>query len=203
MSSTCAQSHHCSATPILSFFRYYILFRLLPSSVATFIYSKDCWGNNIGVAEWTDIHGIHHWKILRSSYRKLTWMECELRTAEFHSDALTDWAIRSWIQLAQSQLCATTAISSFFQYHISFQLLPLWVATFISSKYYWGYHMSVVEWTDIHGIHHSAILRSSYRKLVWVGFKPTTTEFRSESLTNWAIRPKVQVSYIYRERVYI
>ena len=35
---------------------------------------------------------------------------------------------------------------------------------------------------------------SSYRKLVWVGIEPTTTEFRSEALTDWAIRPWVQVA---------
>ena len=33
--------------------------------------------------------------------------------------------------------------------------------------------MSVVEWTDIHGIHHWMIVWSSYRKLTWVGFEPT------------------------------
>ena len=34
---------------------------------------------------------------------------------------------------------------------------------------------------------------SSCRKLVWVVFEPTTTEFRSDSLTNWAIRPWFQL----------
>ena len=38
------------------------------------------------------------------------------------------------------------------------------------------------------------IFRSSYRKLVWVGFEPTTTEFRSDVLTDWAIRPWVQLT---------
>ena len=38
--------------------------------------------------------------------------------------------------------------------------------------------MSVAEWVDTYGIHHWRILWSSYRKLVWVGFEPTTTEFR-------------------------
>ena len=36
--------------------------------------------------------------------------------------------------------------------------------------------------------------RSSYSKLARVGFQPTTTEFRSEALTNWAIRPWVQLT---------
>ena len=35
----------------------------------------------------------------------------------------------------------------------------------------------------IHVIHHWSILWSSYRKLAWVGFEPTNTEFRSDALT--------------------
>ena len=46
------------------------------------------------------IYGIHHWRILRSSYRKLAWVKFEPTTNEFCSDALTDWTIRSWVQLA-------------------------------------------------------------------------------------------------------
>ena len=44
------------------------------------------------------------------------------------------------------------------------------------------------------GTHHWRIIWSSYRKLVWVGFEPTTTEFCSEALTDWAIRPWVQLA---------
>ena len=43
-------------------------------------------------------------------------------------------------------------------------------------------------------IHHWRILWSSYRKLAWVRFEPTTTEFRSNTLTNWAIKPWVQLA---------
>ena len=43
--------------------------------------------------------------------------------------------------------------------------------------------MSVAKWADTYGIHHWRTLWSSYRKLAWVGFEPTTTEFRSEALT--------------------
>ena len=38
-------------------------------------------------------------------------------------------------------------------------------------------------------IHHWRILESSYRKLAWVGFKSTTTESHSGTLTDWPIRP--------------
>ena len=45
--------------------------------------------------------------------------------------------------------------------------------------------MSVAEWADTYGIHHWRILWSSYRKLAWVGFEHTTTEFRSDALTDY------------------
>ena len=35
---------------------------------------------------------------------------------------------------------------------------------------------------------------SSYRKLAWVGFEPTTTGFCSDALTDWATRPWVQLA---------
>ena len=34
---------------------------------------------------------------------------------------------------------------------------------------------------------------SSYRKLAWAGFEPTTTEFHSDALTDWATGPWVQL----------
>ena len=33
-----------------------------------------------------------------------------------------------------------------------------------------------------------------YRKFAWVGFEPTTTEFRSDAVTDWSIRLWVQLS---------
>ena len=42
----------------------------------------------------------------------------------------------------------------------------------------------------IYGTHDGRIIWSSYRKLAWVAFEPTTTEFRSDVLTDWAIRQK-------------
>ena len=54
--------------------------------------------------------------------------------------------------------------------------------------------MSVAEWADTYGIHHCRILLSSYRKLAWLGFEPTTTEFCLDALTDWAIRPWVQLN---------
>ena len=62
--------------------------------------SKFFWGNHMGVAEWTVIYGIHHWRILWINYRNLAWVGFDPRTTEFHSGALTDWGIRSRVQLA-------------------------------------------------------------------------------------------------------
>ena len=47
---------------------------------------------------------------------------------------------------------------------------------------------------SIYGIHQWSIFRSSHRKLIRVGFEPTNTEFRSDALTDWAIRPWVHGS---------
>ena len=74
------------------------------------------------------ICGIHHRRMPWSSYRKLSWVGFEPTTTEFRSDALTDWAIRPWVQLT---LRANFQISSFVQCPISFRLLPSSVATFI------------------------------------------------------------------------
>ena len=54
----------------------------------------------MGVAEWTDRFGIHQWTTLKSTYRKLSWVGFEPTTTEFYSDALTNWAIMSWAQVA-------------------------------------------------------------------------------------------------------
>ena len=51
----------------------------------------------------------------------------------------------------------------------------------------------VGEWIDTYGIYQWRILRSTYRKLVWVGFEPTTIELCSDTVTKWAIRPWVSV----------
>ena len=46
------------------------------------------------------IYGIHHWRIIWSSYRMLVWMGLQPTTTELGSDALTDWASTPWAQLA-------------------------------------------------------------------------------------------------------
>ena len=55
---------------------------------------------HIYIYTYINIYGIHYWRILRSSYIKLAWVGFETTTTELRSDALTDWAIRPWVQLA-------------------------------------------------------------------------------------------------------
>ena len=71
----------------ISLLNVQVSFRSLPSSVATFVFSEI---SHMSAAEWTDTYGIHHWRILRSSYRKLGWVGFEPATTEFRSDTLTD-----------------------------------------------------------------------------------------------------------------
>ena len=57
-------------------------------------------------------------------------------------------------------------------------------------------HMNIYTYIYIYmyGIHHWMILWGSYRKMVWVGFELMTTEFRSDAVTHWAIRPWGQLT---------
>ena len=133
--------------------------------------------------------------IFRSSYRKLAWMGFESTTTEFHSDALTDWAIRPWVQLA---------LRANFLQPLQFHLFVL-CSRFVSFFAFVNRHICfkqgiaqlftlVAEWIDTHCIHDWRIFRSSYRKLVRVGFKPTSTEFCPYALTDWSIRPWDQLA---------
>ena len=52
----------------------------------------------------------------------------------------------------------------------------------------------VTKWINIDHFF-SRFFSSSYRKLAWVGFEPKTNEFRSDALTDWVIRPCVQLAF--------
>ena len=100
MSLTCTQSpsfvqllqfHHCLALSFIfpiTFVSCHVCFNWNLLDV-----SHECSGVN-------DTYGIYHWKILSSSYRRLAWAGFEPTTTEFHSDALTNWAIRPWVHFA-------------------------------------------------------------------------------------------------------
>ena len=141
----------------------------------------------MSVAEWANTYGIQHWQILWSRYRKLDWVGFEPTITEFRLDALTNWTITSWVQLG---LRAYFAQLFQFQCHNSFRLFA-----FVSRHVYFlqrfpiGNHMSmsVFEWTETYGILLWQNLQCSYRKLAWVWFEPTTTEFHLVALSHWAI----------------
>ena len=62
------------------------------------------------------------------------------------------------------------------------------------------YILYVHEQLYVYGIQYvlfntEGIFISSYRKLDWVGFEPTSTEFHSDALTDWAIKPWVQLAF--------
>ena len=67
----------------------------------------------MSVAEWVDTYGIHHWRIIWSSYRKLACVEFEPTTTELRwcSNRLSYQAMSS--TSTRSQLCTATPISSF------------------------------------------------------------------------------------------
>ena len=139
----------------------------------------------MSVAEWANTYSIHHWQILWSRYRKLAWVGFEPTITEFRLDALTNWTITSWVQLG---LRAYVAQLFEFQCHNSFRLFA-----FVSRHVYFHQrfpvdnHMSVFEWTETYGILLWQNLQCSYRKLAWVRFEPTTTEFHSVTLSLRAI----------------
>ena len=131
-------------------------------------------------------------------------MGFEPMTTEFCSDALTNWAIRPWVQHA-FKANFVQLLQSHYLFSVIFYFTYCLCQSphvFQWSKFSWGNHTSVAEWTDTYGIHHWKILWSSYRKLAWVGFEPTTTEFRSDALTDWPIRPWALL-YIFRIISYI
>ena len=97
--------------------------------------------------EWVDTYGIHHWRILWSSYRRLVWLGFEPTTTEFRSDALTEWAIRSWVQLALRanfvqlfQFHHLFSVKFHFGYGLRQSPRLLWL------RFSWGNRMSVAEW---------------------------------------------------------
>ena len=81
MSSTRTQSQLCTATPISSFVQCPISFQLLPSSVPTFNLIEISWSNQMSIAEWVYVYGIHHRRVIWSSYRKLTLVGFEPTTS--------------------------------------------------------------------------------------------------------------------------
>ena len=106
-----------------------------------------------------------------------------------------DGAIRPWVRLA-----LRANFVQLLQFHVFVQC-----SHFISAIAVVSCHICfrqnlplvitlVAEWIDTYGIYHWRIFRISHRKLAWVGFELTTTEFLSDTLTSWTIRPWVQLA---------
>ena len=138
---------------------------------------------------------INIWRMFRSSYIKLSWVGFESMTTKFRSDALTNWAIRPWVQLT-----LRANFVQLLQFNLFAQCSQFILAIAIVSRHIWfKWNLAkvitlVAEWIDTYGIHHWKIFGSSYRKLAWVGFELTTTESHSDATNDWAIRPWVPLA---------
>ena len=133
-----------------------------------------------------DTYGIHHWKIPWSSYRKLAWVGFEPRTAEFRSDALTDWAIRPWVQLT-----LRASFVQLIQFHCWFSVMIHFGYCFHQSpglfefKFAWGNHMGVAEWM----IRMVSPLKDSLKQLQKFGLSGIwTRDHRLDALSDWVIK---------------
>ena len=122
-------------------------------------------------------------------------MGFESAATEFRWDALTGWAIKPWAQLP---LRANFVQLLLFHLFVQFSHFILPVA-FVSCEICFKWNLAqgitfAAEWINTYGIQLWRIFTSSYRKLSWVGFESTTSEFCSDALTDWHIRPWVQLA---------
>ena len=139
MSSTRTQSQHCTATPISSLRSVFTFdFGHCRGQLPHLLEVKSRTGIHMSAAEWTDTYCIHHWRILRSSYRNLVWVGFEPAT-EFPSDALTDWAIRPCAQLALRAIFVQLQLHLFVQcFHFISDI------AFVSSQIYFKRNLAQV-----------------------------------------------------------
>ena len=87
-------------------------------------------------AEWTDTYGIHHWRILRSIYRKLTWVVFEPNSHWIPFRRQNQLRYQMSSTRTHSQLCTATPISSFCSvFTFSFRQLTLSVNSFTKGLY--------------------------------------------------------------------
>ena len=91
----------------------------------------------------------------------------------------------AFVRFEQSLYCESCMTTFIYIYYIYYIYMVYICYIYIHSIYIYIY---------ISGIHCWRILWSSYKKLAWVGFESTTNKFLSDALTNWAIRPWVQLT---------
>ena len=117
-------------------------------------------------------------------------------TTEIRSDALSYWPIKPWVQLAVRGNSA-----QLLQFHIFVQCSRSFFGLCFSqaqhlleAKSRTCNHVSS-GWIGTYGIHHWRSFRSSYIELTFVVVEPTATKFRLDALTNWTLRPLVQLTH--------
>ena len=119
----------------------------------------------------------------------------EPTSIELRSDALTNRAIRPWVELT-----LTANFVQLLQFHLFVHCSRfISVFAFVSCHNCFKQRLAqvitlVAEWIGRYRIHHWINFSSSYRKLACVRFEPTTTEFRSDAPTDWAIRAWIQLA---------
>ena len=154
-----------------------------------------CFKQNVSIvimleAEWIDTYNVHHERIFRNRYRKLVRVGFDATTTEFRSAPVTDLVIGHWLQLAPK-----TNLVEILQFHLLVHCSRvIFFFELISGHICFNRSLAqvitlVVEWIETFGIHHWMVFRERYGKFPWVRFEPTTTEFCSDRLTEWAIRP--------------
>ena len=148
--------------------------------------------------EWIDTCSIYHWRAFRNSYRKFPWVEFEpndnlipfrccnqLSSTEFKS-SVQHTLKANFVQLLQFHLFIQwrplISVIAFVSCHICFKRIIAHVI------------ILVAEWINTHVIDHWRSLSSSYRKLAWVRFTPTTSEFSSGALPDCPIKASVQLA---------
>ena len=146
MISTRTLSQLFTATPIslyCSLFTFHFGYCLRQSP--HLLQAKSRTSNHMSATEWIDTYGIHHWRILRSSNRKLAWVGFHLTTTEFSSDALTNLTIRPWFQLALRANCA-----QLLKFHIFVQFSRFILAiAFVSRHIYFKRNLAqVITWVQ-------------------------------------------------------
>ena len=120
---------------------------------------------------WIQYHWIWFWRSNSLSYQTMSWID------------------------SQNQLCAATpisSVSSVLTFYFGFCLRQ--VQHLLEAKSRTCNHVSS-GWIDTYGIHHWRSFRSSYIELTCVVVEPTATKFRLDALTNWTLRPLVQLTH--------
>lgn len=134
--------------------------------------------------EWTDTCGIHHWRTLRSIYRKLVWVGFKSMKTEFQLDALTNWGIRSGHEVSAVRAIFVQLLHFHLLFSVQIALLPSSVAIFILTEilHRLSHQGSRMNWYTLFTTEGR---RSSYISFAWLGFEHTTTKLNQLALSQF------------------